>query len=68
LFALWSKYLGTSGASVTGRMIAAAPNELPGWLAGIFAAQRGTEPPQNLREYDPEWGPRLLDRRGRGEL
>lgn len=31
----------------------AAPARLPGWMA---AFPLGDEPPQNLKEYDPEWG------------
>ncbi len=34
-------------------MIAAAPSMLPEWMASW--APRGEEPPQNLKEYDPEW-------------
>jgi pimeloyl-ACP methyl ester carboxylesterase len=34
-------------------MVAAAPARLPAWMADF--APRGDEPPQNLREYDPEW-------------
>jgi pimeloyl-ACP methyl ester carboxylesterase len=37
-------------------MVAAAPNELPTCLrglAGVFGL--GAEPPQTLKEYDPEW-------------
>jgi pimeloyl-ACP methyl ester carboxylesterase len=37
-------------------MIAAAPRELPAWIAGMLSAIAGSEPSQNLREYDPEWG------------
>src|SRR5262249_32281528 len=37
-------------------MLAAAPRELPAWLARLFSAIAGAEPPQNLKEYDPEWG------------
>jgi hypothetical protein len=35
-------------------MIAAAPRELPPWIAGLVGSF-GAEPPQNLKEYDPEW-------------
>jgi hypothetical protein len=39
-------------------MASALPTELPGWLAmvaGAFGIGVG-EPPQELKEYDPEWG------------
>jgi pimeloyl-ACP methyl ester carboxylesterase len=36
-------------------MRAAAPRELPGWLAGLFSSIPAEAPPQNLKEYDPEW-------------
>jgi pimeloyl-ACP methyl ester carboxylesterase len=57
VFALWSKYLGDQWSiGDWDGMVAAAPLELPGWLAGMFAAQGATAgPPQNLKEYDPEW-------------
>lgn len=55
LFGLWNKYLGDQWTigDWTG-MRSATSRELPGWLAAAAAA--GEEPPQNLREYDPEWG------------
>jgi pimeloyl-ACP methyl ester carboxylesterase len=59
MFALWSKYLGDQWSiGDWDGMVAAAPDELPGWIAGLFLAQaRGSDgPPQNLKEYDPEWG------------
>jgi pimeloyl-ACP methyl ester carboxylesterase len=60
LFAFWNKYLGDQwsiGAWDT--LVAAAPSELPAWMAGLHAAEEGgpdAGPPQHLREYDPEWG------------
>ncbi|MEX2207787.1 MAG: hypothetical protein WEF50_16300 [Myxococcota bacterium] len=35
----------------------AAPNELPAWMGALLRAtgEAGAEPPQNLKEYDPEW-------------
>ena len=39
-------------------MVAAIPTELParlGFIAGLVRAWRD-EPPQSLKEYDPEWG------------
>ncbi len=57
MFALWSKYLGDQwSVGDWDGMVAAAPRELPAWIAAIFSAPVGSEPPQNLKEYDPEWG------------
>ncbi len=57
IFALWSKYLGDQWCiGDWDGMRAAAPRELPPWLAGLFSAIAGSDPPQNLKEYDPEWG------------
>jgi pimeloyl-ACP methyl ester carboxylesterase len=57
MFALWSKYLGDQWSIGDWEgMIAAAPTELPAWLASLFALRAEPEPSQNLREYDPEWG------------
>jgi pimeloyl-ACP methyl ester carboxylesterase len=56
MFALWSKYLGDQWSiGDWDGMLAAAPRELPPWLAALFSAPAGSEPPQNLKEYDPEW-------------
>jgi pimeloyl-ACP methyl ester carboxylesterase len=56
MFALWSKYLGDQWTIGDWEgMVAAAPAELPAWLAGLFGVMAGAEPPQNLKEYDPEW-------------
>jgi len=56
LFALWSKYLGDQWSiGDWDGMMAAAPRELPAWIAGMIAAAGAGEPPQTLREYDPEW-------------
>ncbi len=56
MFALWSKYLGDQWSiGDWDGMVAAAPRELPSWLAALFSIGAGTEPPQNLKEYDPEW-------------
>ncbi len=55
VFALWSKYLGDQWSIGDWEgMQKAAPEELPGWLLMIRPASK--EPPQNLKEYDPEWG------------
>ena len=57
IFALWSKYLGDQWSiGDWDGMAEAAPRELPAWLAMIVAAAPRGEPPQNLKEYDPEWG------------
>ena len=57
MFALWSKYLGDqwSIGDWTG-MRAAGADELPEHLAPLFKAAGRDEPPQNMKEYDPEWG------------
>ena len=57
MFALWSKYLGDQWSiGDWDGMVGRAPRELPPWLAALFAAAAaGAEPPQNLKEYDPEW-------------
>jgi xanthine dehydrogenase YagR molybdenum-binding subunit len=56
MFALLSKYLGDQWSVGDWEgMVAAAPRALPAWIAAIFSAPAGSEPPQNLREYDPEW-------------
>jgi pimeloyl-ACP methyl ester carboxylesterase len=54
IFAMWSKYLGDQWSiGDWAGMRANAAHELPPHLAGIQPAE---EPPQNLKEYDPEWG------------
>src|SRR5262245_38663774 len=54
IFALWSKYLGDQWSIGDWEgMAAAAPRELGGFLASIPVPP---EPPQNMKEYDPEWG------------
>jgi pimeloyl-ACP methyl ester carboxylesterase len=64
MFALWNKYLGDqwSIGDWTG-MLAATPRELPERILTAMAAMAAggprpdfAEPPQNLKEYDPEWG------------
>ena len=55
MFRLWSTYLGDQWSiGDWDGMVAAAPDVLPAWLAN--ARQLPEEPPQNLKEYDPEWG------------
>ena len=56
MFTLWSKYLGDQWSVGDWEgMVAAAPRELPPWLASLFSSMVGEAPPQNLKEYDPEW-------------
>jgi pimeloyl-ACP methyl ester carboxylesterase len=58
-FAVMAKYLGDQWTiGDWDGMVAALPTELPGWmtvLAGTFGTG-GDGPPQELKEYDPEWG------------
>jgi pimeloyl-ACP methyl ester carboxylesterase len=55
MFALFSKYLGDQWSVGDWQgLVAAAPTELPEWIAAI--APKADAPPQNLKEYDPEWG------------
>ncbi|MGH7292674.1 MAG: alpha/beta fold hydrolase, partial [Myxococcota bacterium] len=54
IFDLWSTYLGDQWSiGAWDAMRAAAPERLPEWMRGIPVPD---EPPQNLKEYDPEWG------------
>jgi pimeloyl-ACP methyl ester carboxylesterase len=56
MFALWSKYLGDQWSiGDWDGMVASAPRELPAWLASLFSSIQDDAPPQNLKEYDPEW-------------
>ncbi len=55
MFALFSKYLGDQwSVGDWAGLRAAAPRELIPWLAVVRVFPE--EPPQNLKEYDPEWG------------
>lgn len=55
-FALMSKYLGDQWSiGAFEAMQAAAPTELPPHLAAMGRQNAGAEPPQTLKEYDPEW-------------
>ncbi len=57
MFALWSKYLGDQWSiGDWDTMVAAAPHELPAWMGALASRMPAAEPPQNLKEYDPEWG------------
>ena len=57
VFALFSKYLGDQWSiGDWDGLVAAVPDELPptlGLIAGALGASG--EPPQSLKEYDPEW-------------
>ncbi|HLI64815.1 MAG TPA: alpha/beta hydrolase [Caulobacteraceae bacterium] len=54
MFAMWSKYLGDQWAVGDWEGMAAnAASELPPAMAGF---RPPAAPPQNLKEYDPEWG------------
>lgn len=54
MFAMWSKYLGDQwSVGNWAGMAANAADELPPWMAAFRPPE---EPPQNLKEYDPEWG------------
>jgi pimeloyl-ACP methyl ester carboxylesterase len=54
VFDLWSTYLGDQWSiGAWDAMREAAPERLPGLMKGLPVPE---EPPQNLKEYDPEWG------------
>jgi pimeloyl-ACP methyl ester carboxylesterase len=56
MFLLWNTYLGDQWSIGDWEgLIAAAPEVLPAWIAGLFSASSHEEPSQNLKEYDPEW-------------
>lgn len=63
VFAVWSKWLGDQwSVGDWAGSLRAMPREVPPVLLGGLAAMAdtqspppGAEPPQNLREYDPEW-------------
>ena len=55
IFRLFANYLGDQWAVGDWEgLVAAAPSILPAWMSVM--TPRGAEPPQNLKEYDPEWG------------
>lgn len=57
VFNLWATYLGDQwsiGAYDEART--ATPDKTPSWLAAMLAQLPADGPPQNLKEYDPEWG------------
>jgi pimeloyl-ACP methyl ester carboxylesterase len=54
MFAMWSKYLGDQWTVGNwAGLVANAASELPPAMANFRPPE---EPPQNLKEYDPEWG------------
>jgi pimeloyl-ACP methyl ester carboxylesterase len=63
VFAVWSKWLGDQwSVGNWAGALQAMPREVPPVLLGGLAAMAdaqsprpGAEPPQNLKEYDPEW-------------
>ena len=56
IFAMYAKYLGDQWDVGDWRgLVANAPNELHAWMVALRPPS-GDEPPQNLKEYDPEWG------------
>ena len=61
IFRLWHKWLGPQWSiGDAAGMRKAMATELPGWMPTALMAARATDEladvPQNLREYDPEWG------------
>ncbi len=55
VFDLWSTFLGDQWSiGDWDGMRAAAPDVLLPWMAGLMVVPE--QPPQNLKEYDPEWG------------
>ena len=55
VFHLWSTYLGDQWSiGDWDGMSAAVPDFLPAWMQALLAPSES--PPQNLKEYDPEWG------------
>ena len=59
VFNAWNTYLGDQWSVGDWKgYLAAAPSVLPSWLGRFLGSAEapGAEPPQNLKEYDPEWG------------
>jgi pimeloyl-ACP methyl ester carboxylesterase len=55
VFRLWGTYLGDQWSIGDWEgMVVAAPDVLPAWMRAV--ASPPAEPPQHLKEYDPEWG------------
>jgi pimeloyl-ACP methyl ester carboxylesterase len=56
IFAMYAKYLGDQWDVGDWKgLVAHAPQELHPWMVALRPPS-GDEPPQNLKEYDPEWG------------
>jgi pimeloyl-ACP methyl ester carboxylesterase len=56
MFAVFAKYLGDQwDVGDWKALVANAPNEVHPWMRALPLAT-GDEPPQTLKEYDPEWG------------
>ncbi|HEY1710155.1 MAG TPA: alpha/beta hydrolase [Rhizomicrobium sp.] len=56
MFAVFAKYLGDQwDVGDWKALVANAPNEIHPWMRALPWAQ-GAEPPQTMKEYDPEWG------------
>jgi pimeloyl-ACP methyl ester carboxylesterase len=59
VFHAWNTYLGDQwSVGDWAGFLAAAPEVLPPWLGRFLGGEQPAdqEPPQNLKEYDPEWG------------
>jgi len=57
MFRLWSTFLGDQWSiGDWDGVAAAAPDFVPAWMQAMFSPDSPSEPPQNLKEYDPEWG------------
>lgn len=54
MFRTWSTYLGDQWSIGDWDGVRASREFLPAWMAPSFDPP--AEPPQNLKEYDPEWG------------
>ena len=59
VFALWSKYLGDQWSIGDWDGLVAAVADEPASSTALFGAI-GDQPPQNLKEYDPEWARAFL--------
>jgi pimeloyl-ACP methyl ester carboxylesterase len=57
IFEMWNRYLGDQWTVGDYEGMLAARDQLPQHLqpVGALMASAGQEPPQNLKEYDPEW-------------
>lgn len=59
VFSLWNTYLGDQwGVGDWAGFLGVAATALPPWLGEFLGADPApaAEPPQNMKEYDPEWG------------